>query len=369
MWCLLAAAAAPLRLCALRPIFFEGKKLSRSFLEGFVTTRQKSESAMSEEHRSQDRDVQPRRVLLFSSSDDDDDEEEEAPDRGTSVNKSGALDGPSNSSHSKPAPSEDDKIDAERLSHMPDMAFRALFDRGELDCGMCPRRIVTNFAMYINGAPEKQLPGTVRFVCISDTHGKHRRIPHMPAGDVLLHAGDITNVGQLEQLKDFDEWLKELPYKKKVVIAGNHDVTMDKAHYSQQVNQQRWHGSRPEGPYDIEECRAALKHCIYLEDSSVEVEGYTIYGSPWQPEFFDWGFNLERGSACRKVWSKIPKEGVDILMTHGPPLGFGDACKAGNRVGCVDLLHAIRSLAKPPSYHVFGHIHEAFGAFTGLFRL
>lgn len=38
------------------------------------------------------------------------------------------------------------------------------------------------------------------------------------------------------------------------------------------------------------------------------------------PEFYDWGFNLSRGQALLDKWNEIP-EGIDILMTHGPPLG------------------------------------------------
>ena len=75
-----------------------------------------------------------------------------------------------------------------------------------------------------------------------------------------------------------------------------------------------------------------------------------------QPEFGGWGFNLPRGEPCRKVWEKIP-EGIDILITHGPPIGHGDLCLSHQRAGCVDLLREIQERVKP-KYHVFGHIHE-----------
>lgn len=129
--------------------------------------------------------------------------------------------------------------------------------------------------------------GWTRFVCFSDTHGKHRSIPkeHLPAADVLLHAGDFTNIGELDQVRDLSEWLKSYPAKHKVVIAGNHDVTFQPAYYARQ-------GERYHHAYDPVEVRAALRHCVYLEDEPVVVEGYRIYGSPWQPEFCDWAFNL-----------------------------------------------------------------------------
>ncbi len=39
--------------------------------------------------------------------------------------------------------------------------------------------------------------------------------------------------------------------------------------------------------------------------------------TPW---FNGWGFNLPRGQSLLDKWNLIP-EGIDILMTHGPPLG------------------------------------------------
>lgn len=132
--------------------------------------------------------------------------------------------------------------------------------------------------------------------------------------------------------------------------------------------------------------------CTYLEDTPCVVEGITFYGSPWQPEFWDWGFNLPRGEPCRQRWQDIPND-VDVLVTHGPALGYSDrtsnmdsaggraekerdladirnirngvgcipsrvltpAC-ASLRLGCVDLLREIQ-LRVQPQLHIFGHIH------------
>lgn len=101
----------------------------------------------------------------------------------------------------------------------------------------------------------------------------------------------------------------------------------------------------------------------YLEDTGVEVLGVRLWGSPWQPEFGNWAFNIKRGE-CHKKWSLIP-ENTDILLTHGPPLGHGDWLKSGNgaRSGCVELLNDVQSRVKPAA-HVFGHIHEAAGVTT-----
>ncbi|CAL1144220.1 unnamed protein product [Cladocopium goreaui] len=197
--------------------------------------------------------------------------------------------------------------------------------------------------------PRQDKPeGWTRFVCFSDTHGLHAKIPakHMPEADVLLHAGDFTNQGEVSQVQSFAQWLRDYPAKEKVVIAGNHDLS-----------------------FDEEYCRARMKKtsmcaevketlsgsCTYLEDEFVEVFGYRIYGSPWQPEFCDWAFNLPRGEALAKVWKKIP-DSLDILMTHGPAYSILDKCQSGLNAGCEELLKAIRK--RNVKVHLSGHIHE-----------
>lgn len=105
--------------------------------------------------------------------------------------------------------------------------------------------------------------------------------------------------------------------------------------------------------------RDVLVNCTYIEDQLINVMGVRIYGTPWQPEFCNWAFNLPRGEACINVWNRIPNN-VDILITHTPPVGHGDLCCSGVRAGCVDLLTTVQKRVKP-KYHVFGHIHEGYG--------
>ncbi|KAI6079342.1 Metallophosphoesterase domain-containing protein 1 [Aix galericulata] len=50
-------------------------------------------------------------------------------------------------------------------------------------------------------------PGYTRFVCISDTHSRTDPI-QMPYGDVLIHAGDFTELGLPSEVKKFNEWLE-----------------------------------------------------------------------------------------------------------------------------------------------------------------
>lgn len=218
------------------------------------------------------------------------------------------------------------------------------------------REMPTGVRIVLEPQSEPKPDGWTRFVCFSDTHGMHDSIKpaHMPPADVLLHAGDFTNTGELEQVESFAKWLEVYPARHKVVIAGNHDVTFHDQYYVQK-GAARFHSH---SPYDCRKARPLLKESIYLEDSAAEVCGYTIFGSPWQPEFCDWAFNLPAGEECRRKWSEIPGS-VDILMTHGPPSGYGDQCSSGKHAGCEELRAAIEQRAI--SVNVSGHIHDAYG--------
>ncbi len=188
----------------------------------------------------------------------------------------------------------------------------------------------------------------MRIVCVSDTHGRHAALA-VPDGDLLIHAGDATMQGAPEEIERFDEWLGDLPHRFKVVIAGNHDRLFEE---------------RPE------EARRRIRSAVYLQDAEVLVEGLRIWGSPWQPWFLSWAFNLHRGAPLRAKWDRIPP-GIDVLVTHGPPHGIRDRVQGvmarslglamghGPRVGCEELREAVRRVR--PRLHVFGHIHEGYG--------
>ena len=109
---------------------------------------------------------------------------------------------------------------------------------------------------------------------------------NIPDGDVLLVTGDFTSrkySNQTEQVIEFNNWLGKLPHKYKIVIAGNNDVVFD-SNYDKENN-----GSA----YVM---KTMLTNAIYLQDSSIEVYGLKIYGSPWVPYFRkDWAFALQRG--------------------------------------------------------------------------
>jgi Icc-related predicted phosphoesterase len=177
----------------------------------------------------------------------------------------------------------------------------------------------------------------MRFVALSDTHGKHNF--DLPPGDVLLHAGDVSSRGLKSEIQRFLDWFSSLDYTYKIFIAGNHDFFFEEA--------------------PKEEIDAMIPDSlIYLNDSGVEIEGIKIWGSPIQPWFHDWAFNRKRGPEIQKHWDLIPTDS-DIVITHGPAFGIHDRLVSGMPVGCEDLLPTLQRIA--PKVHLCGHIHEAYG--------
>lgn len=181
----------------------------------------------------------------------------------------------------------------------------------------------------------------MKLTLISDTHSKHNALS-LPSGDVLIHCGDMSRNGSLGDVRDFARFMNLQDFEHKIVIAGNHDFCFE--------------DERREEAEDI------LREfgLIYLNDSGVEISGFRFWGSPVQPEFFNWVFNRARGEEIKRHWDLIPPD-TDILITHGPPFGILDRCEDGSHVGCSDLLNAIADLNL--KVHAFGHIHESYGIY------
>lgn len=170
----------------------------------------------------------------------------------------------------------------------------------------------------------------------------------MPPGDILIHAGDSTFKGTEKEIREVGDWLRSLTqYTYKCIISGNHDFGFENNH----KNAKACLLGEIEDP-----------SLIYLQDSSVTLDigdrKIKVYGSPWQPWFHDWAFNVQRGSKLEAIWSQIPED-TDLLITHGPPQGILDLCDHGEQVGCDDLLRRVKQLKL--KLHVFGHIHESYG--------
>ena len=186
------------------------------------------------------------------------------------------------------------------------------------------------------------MPGkyyTLKFVAISDTHGRHHSLK-LPKGDVLIHAGDITYKGKKSEVEDFLKWFSLQNYTHKIFIAGNHDFFMEK-NSSKEIQ------------------KLIPENIIYLKDAASEIDGIKIWGSPYTPWFFNWAFNERRGTMISKHWQLIP-EHTDVLITHGPVFGILDTVINEQHVGCKDLLQKVTELK--PKVHICGHIHESYGS-------
>ena len=179
----------------------------------------------------------------------------------------------------------------------------------------------------------------MKIVGISDTHGAHKGLV-LPDGDVLIHAGDITVHGTLNGVVAFNDWIGRQPHKHKIVIAGNHDFCFEDS--------------------DRLAAEAFMTNATYLRDSGCEIDGIKFWGTPWQPWFHDWAFNVGTEKERQAIWDLIPKD-TDVLIVHGPPYGYGDLCMSGDRPGCKALKKTI--LESKIKLVITGHIHEDYGEF------
>ena len=273
-----------------------------------------------------------------------------------------------------------------------------------------------------------QTAGVKTRICmISDTHTtspyaatdkNHAFRNPLPKADILLHAGDLTKVGYRTEHEETVAMLKAAPAELKLVIAGNHDITLDEEYFLRKGYRRHrktdYFGSRDIPLEQDEKSRldnirsgsvphsAELKAYvrsnidIYTNESARAAgiryleEGihtftlssgakFTIYTSPYQPEFCGWAFAYERdedrynrpgsGSTAPIPRNPVPDfPSVDIMLTHGPPAGVLDLVGSGDRqehVGCTHLLRAAER-ARPRLY-LFGHIHEGWGAVRGTY--
>jgi len=192
----------------------------------------------------------------------------------------------------------------------------------------------------------------MRIAVAADIHGCWESVKY-PKADVLVIAGDLcenTNAeGQVDELFEFNKFAKQLKkdkYKEIILVAGNHDFC-----------------------FELLPCKSksVIPEIIYLQDSSVEIDNFKFYGSPWQPWFWDWAFNFpdpqknffKARAHARRVWDAVPKD-INILITHGPPYRILDEAKTAEQVGCPYLLDRINELEQL-KLHIFGHVHYSKG--------
>ncbi|KAH8163082.1 hypothetical protein CIB48_g5170 [Xylaria polymorpha] len=225
--------------------------------------------------------------------------------------------------------------------------------------------------MEESNAPSRPRPGRMRrtrFVCISDTHNCTVRLPK---GDVLIHCGDLTNQGSFSELSKQVQWLEQADFECKIVVAGNHDLTLDTDFYNTYGSYR--HNKLPQVP---EECQALLtesKTLTYLLHESREIRltspsgprtTFSVFGSPYSPVWGGaWAFQYPRANeddkAAKSLWGGIPLD-TDILITHGPAHTHCDESRMREAAGCEILRQELWRVR--PRLALCGHIHEARGA-------
>lgn len=187
----------------------------------------------------------------------------------------------------------------------------------------------------------------ISVVCVSDTHSKQITLPD---GDVLIHAGDLTQSGSYDELEAALSWLAAQSHPIKVVVAGNHDTLLDEDQDTPHTKDVRARQRK----------RLLQDHpeILYLQDSSAAVTApngrqLRIYGSPRTPRYGNWAFQYPRS---RDIWRDgiDVDDAIDILVTHGPPQAHLDL-----GYGCAHLLRAVWRIR--PRLHVCGHVHAGAG--------
>lgn len=212
---------------------------------------------------------------------------------------------------------------------------------------------------------------SVRIVCISDTHNKQ---PTVPLGDILIHAGDLTENGSFEEVQNGLTWLSSQPHKYKIFVAGNHDVLLDDV-FLEKYPERRYGQTKTKQDLD-------WGSVIYLQDSSVTLEipmsdqeqerrmdeivegqpskkSITIFGSPWTPRYGISAFQYHPNNS--QHWEDIfacSDKKPNIIVTHGPPHLHLDR-RDFHRAGCPYLAEEIHRIR--PRLNVFGHIHASYG--------
>jgi len=175
----------------------------------------------------------------------------------------------------------------------------------------------------------------MKVVAISDTHN---RTVDVPDGDVLIHIGDGTSMGTVDEIMNLSTWLNDLPHKRKIFIPGNHDFLFERRENL---------------------ARDLMGDVAVLIDEELMIDGRKFYGSPWSGVFGHWAF-MATEMKLQRMFAPIPED-LDVLAVHGPMKGMLDqvAREPKPHVGSVALLEAVKRTN--PRYFLCGHIHEAYG--------
>jgi hypothetical protein len=220
---------------------------------------------------------------------------------------------------------------------------------------------------YLRSAPKPAQP-QIRVVCISDTH---THVPEdVPAGDLLIHAGDMTDAGTVAEIQKQVDWLASLPHKEIVVISGNHDTYLDprtrpslseeesrgtinwgRIHYLQH---RRLSLTIETEPRDTGSSTSRTP--LLAEDR--EQRRIRIYGAPQIPACGPMSVHAFQYPRGQDAWSDTVPKDTDILVTHTPPKHHLDLALSQG-LGCEHLLAEVKRVK--PTLHVFGHVHWGAG--------
>lgn len=199
----------------------------------------------------------------------------------------------------------------------------------------------------------------MKITAISDIHMRHKSLNPLPKGDILVCAGDLTNLGDAIELQVFADWLgHQHSFDHILVIAGNHDKMLDDS------------GGKNTKWFKEYLLNETYGRGIFLDHEAIEIDGVKFFGTPYVPVFCQMGFNRE--ADIRKVlWNDIPED-TDVLISHVPAFGILDhgeetvwdpnrgPTKVDVNYGCVELRNRIEAL-KNLKLHIFGHIHQQGG--------
>lgn len=208
-----------------------------------------------------------------------------------------------------------------------------------------------------------------RILIISDTHGESTIVRENERADVAIHCGDLTEESKIAEFRTAIQLLRSLDAPLKLVIAGNHDFTLDTPAFMQKVSEaaqplepelvRREYGGYGEARRLLQE--ASNDGIVFLEEGHHQFAlgngaSMSVYASPFTPSQGGWGFQYSPEKGHEFSISKS----TDIVISHGPPHGIMDYTEAKVRAGCPNLFGAVARAR--PRLHCFGHIHEGWGA-------
>jgi len=211
-------------------------------------------------------------------------------------------------------------------------------------------------------------------VHISDTHSyKYHEQLIIPECDVLIHSGDIGGRTTPKELEEFLVWFSKQPAERRIFIAGNHDICLDKE-YPQKLKDKGdifgWSRAIDNYKKAVELIDKFSSTVKYLHNKEYIYEGVKFWGSPYTPSFHkeNWALNKDRGNEINREWVKIPTD-TNVLIVHGPPYGILDVIPEEYKLtededlskGCADLLARIYSNLHSLKLVCFGHIHSQTG--------